>query len=419
MSLPRSLKLTILVLLISAVGIGFAACSRSKGQDNNANASASPTPAAISVNTTAAVSRQLPRYFEANGSLAPNEQADVAAETSGKVAAVGVDLGSSVRRGQMIVKLDDTDFRIRIEQAQAQLDQAKATLRQNEAKIGLRPGQKFNPENVPEVAAARSALELADKNLKRYEKLVETGDISRAAYDQQKSQRDQLAEQRQAMVHLAQQNYATVANSQAAVDTAATQVALAKRNLGYTVVVSPMPGYVSDRPADIGEYVSPQQKVATVVNLNPLRVRIDIPEQAIPQIHTGESVSVSVSGYPDRNFAGRVARVSPNVTAASRTLSVEADVENPRAELKPGQFATVRILLPQTEAAVLVPQRALRTISGSTYVFVIKNGHAEQRLVQSGQTEGDLVEIKSGVAADEVVATSNVDQLSDGITIKQ
>src|SRR5260221_44510 len=84
MSLPRSLKLTILVLLIGAVGIGFAACSRSKGQDNNANASASPTPAAISVNTTAAVSRQLPRYFEATGSLTPNEQADVAAIYSGK-----------------------------------------------------------------------------------------------------------------------------------------------------------------------------------------------------------------------------------------------------------------------------------------------------------------------------------------------
>ncbi len=419
MTLPRSLKLTILVLLTAAVVTGLTACGRSKGQDNNANASASPTPTAVSVSTTAAVSRQLPRYFEANGSLAPNQQADVAAETSGKVAAVGVDMGSSVRRGQMIVKLDDTDFRIKIEQAQAQLDQAKATLRQNEAKIGLRPGQKFNPENVPEVAAARLALELADKNLRRYEKLVETGDISRAAYDQQKSQRDQLAEQHQALIHLAQQNYATVANSQAAVDAAATQVALAKRNLGYTVVVSPMPGYVSERPADVGEYISPQQKVATVVNLNPLRVRIDIPEQAIPQIHTGESVSVSVSGYPDRNFAGRVARVSPNVTTSSRTLSIEADVENPRAELKPGQFATVRILLPQTEPAVLVPQRALRTISGSIYVFVIKNGHVEQRLVQSGQTEGDLVEIKSGVAADEVVATSNVDQLSDGIAVRQ
>jgi RND family efflux transporter MFP subunit len=419
MTLPRPLKIILLVLSIAALGAILTACKRSQGQGNTAGASASPTPAAISVSTTSAVLRQLPRYFEANGSLAPNQQADVAAETSGKVAAVGVDLGSSVRRGQMIVKLDDADFRIRIQQAQAQLDQAKATLRQNEAKIGLRPGQKFNPESVPEVAAARAALDLAEKNLRRYEKLVETGDISRSAYDQQKSQRDQLAEQRQALVHQAQQNYAAVANAQGAVDAAASQLSLAKRNLGYTVVVAPMPGYISERTADVGEYVSPQQKVATVVNLNPLRVRIDVPEQAIPQIHIGESVSVSVAGYPDRNFAGRVARVSPNVTASSRTLTVEADVQNPSAELKPGQFATVRILLPQTEPAVLVPKRALRTISGSTYVYVIKNGHAEQRLVQAGQAEGDLVELKSGVAADELVAISNVDQLSDGINVVQ
>jgi multidrug efflux pump subunit AcrA (membrane-fusion protein) len=419
MTLPGPLKLTLSILLTAAVGTGLIACNRSKGQDNKAGASASPTPTSIVVSTAPAIMRQLPRFFEASGSLAPNEQSDVAAETSGKVAAVGVDMGSSVRRGQMIVKLDDADFRIKIQQAQAQLDQAKATLRQNEAKIGLRPGQKFNPENVPEVAGAREALDLAEKNLRRYEKLVETGDISRAAYDQQKSQRDQLAEQYQGLIHQAQQNYAAVANAQAAVDAALTQVSLAKRNLGYTVVVSPMAGYVSDRPADVGEYVSPQQKVATVVNLNPLRVRIDIPEQAISQIHVGESVSVSVAAYPDRSFSGRVARVSPSVTTASRTLTVEADVENPKAELKPGQFATVRILLPQTEAAVLVPQRSLRAISGSTYVFVIKNGHAEQRLVQSGQTEGDLVELKSGVAADEVVATSNVDQLSDGVAVKQ
>jgi multidrug efflux pump subunit AcrA (membrane-fusion protein) len=418
MTLPGPLKLTLLVLLAVAAGSGLTACNRSAGQPNNASASGSP-PAAIEVSAAPAVLRQLPRFFEATGGLAPDQQTDVAAETSGKVAAVGVDMGSSVRRGQMIVKLDDADFRIRVQQAQAQLDQAKATLRQNEAKIGLRPGQKFNPENVPEVAGAREALALAEKNLRRYEKLVETGDISRAAYDQQKSQRDQLAQAYQALIHQAQQNYAAVANAQAAVDAAQTQLSLAKRNLGYTVVVAPMPGYIADRPADIGEYVSPQQKVATIVSLNPLRVRIDIPEQAIPQIHNGQSVSVRVAAYPDRNFAGHVARVSPSVTTTSRTLTIEAEVENPNAELKPGQFATVRILLSQTEPALLVPQRALRTISGSTYVFVIKNGHAEQRLVQQGQTEGDLVELKSGVAADELVATSNVDQLSDGAAVKQ
>jgi len=419
MSLPRPSTVILFVLLTAVTGAGLAGCSRSKGQPNSNGPAAGTTPAPIQVSTTAAVVRQLPRFFEASGSMAPNQQTDVASETSGKIVAVGVDMGSSVRRGQMIVKLEDADFRIRVQQAQAQLDQATATLRQNEAKIGLRPGQKFNPENVPEVAAARAALDLAERNLRRYEKLVETGDISRATYDQQKSQRDQLAEQRQALVHQAQQNYAAVANAQAAVNAAQTQVSLAKRNLAYTIVTAPMAGYVSDRPADIGEYISPQQKVATIVSLNPLRVRIDIPEQAIPQVHVGESVSVNVAAYTDRSFAGRIARVSPSVSASSRTLTVEAEVQNPNAELKPGQFATVRILLPQSESAVLVPQRALRTISGSTYVFVIKNGFAEQRLVQPGQAEGDLVELKSGIRPDETVATSNVDQLSDGAAVRQ
>jgi multidrug efflux pump subunit AcrA (membrane-fusion protein) len=416
MTLRKSAKLALLILIIAVAATGLA-CNRSKGA---ANANATATPAsAIDVTTTPAILRQLPRYFEATGSLAANQQTDVAPETSGKVMAVGVDMGSYVRRGQMLVKLDDADFRIRIQQAQAQLDQAKATLRQNEAKIGLRPGQKFNPANVPEVAAARAALDLTEKNLRRYEKLIESGDVSRASYDQQRSARDVAREQYEVAVHQAQQNYAGVANAQGAVDSAQTAVALARRSLNYTVITAPIGGYVSERNADIGEYVSPQQKVATIVNLDPLRVRIDIPEQAIPRVHVGESVSVTVAAYTDRTFAGHIARVSPSVSATSRTLTVEAEVQNPGALLKPGQFATVRILLPQSEPAVLVPQRALRTISGAIYVFIIKNGHAEQRLVQSGQTESDLVEIKSGIAADELVATSNVDQLSDGIAVRQ
>jgi multidrug efflux pump subunit AcrA (membrane-fusion protein) len=417
--MTRSQLLKLFLLLALAVaGAALSACKRSNGQ-TNAAASASPTPAVVEVATMAAVSRQLPQYFEATGNLAANEQTDVAPETAGRVAAVGVDIGSSVKKGQLLVRLEDADFKDRVDQAQAQLDQAKATLDQNRAKIGLKPGEKFNPENVPEVAAARAALDLADKNLKRYEKLVETGDISRTAFDIQKSQRDQAYEQYKALVHQAEQNFATVANSQAAVSAAQTNLSLMKRNLTYTNVTAPMAGYISDRPADVGEYISPTSKVATIVNINPLRVKIDVPEQAIPQIRQGESVSVSVSAYTDRTFSGRVARISPNVTATSRTLSVEADVDNPNGELKPGQFATIRVLLPQKGTAVMVPQRALRTISGATYVFVIKNGFAQQRLIQSGQTESDMVEIKSGIAADEVVAISNVDQLSDGVAVRQ
>ena len=130
-------------------------------------------------------------------------------------------------------------------------------------------------------------------------------------------------------------------------------------------------------------------------------------------------MSIATSAWPDKNFAGRVARIAPNVSATSRTMTVEAEVENSSGALKPGQFATVRILQERAAPAVLVPARAVINDAGVSRVFVIKNGHTEQRLVQTGQTEGDLIEVRSGVAADEQVATSNLEQLSDGIAVKQ
>jgi RND family efflux transporter MFP subunit len=200
---------------------------------------------------------------------------------------------------------------------------------------------------------------------------------------------------------------------------AESQLNLAIRNQSYANVYSPIDGYVADRPADLGEYVSTTTKIATIVRINPLRVRIDIPEQAIPAVSVGQSVSVTTSAWPDRNFSGRIARISPNVTPTSRTLTVEAEIENGSGTLKPGQFATVRILQSRAAPATLVPARAVRTESGVSRVFVVKDGKAQERQVQLGQTEGDLIEIKSGVAENEIVATSNVEQLSDGMAVRQ
>ena len=411
-------KLIVVLAVLTLAAVGLAACSRSKGQPNNATTSASPS-AVVDITTVAAVSRQLPRFFEATGSLAADVQTDVQPQTAGKVVAVGVDMGSPVRKGQMLVRLEDADYKLRIDQAVAQLENAKAAVRQAEEKIGLRTGQQFIPERVAEVATARANLELAENNFLRAQKLIESGDISRADYDQRKSQRDALRQTYEAALAQARQNYAGVMVARTNVTNAQTQVDLAKRSLSYTVVTAPIDGYVLDRPVDVGTYVSTTTKVATIVKTNPLWIRIDVPEQAVPQIKNGQSVSLATSSWPDRSFSGRVARISPNVSANSRTLTIEAEIDNGSGTLKPGQFGTVRILLPQTEAAVLVPQRALRTISGATYVFVIKNGHAQQRLIQPGQAEADLIEIKSGVAVDEIVASSNVDQLSDGVAVRQ
>jgi len=418
MTSRSSMKLALIFLSALAAGASFVACSRSNGQANNNGASASPAPV-IEVSTTAAISRQLPRFFEGTGSLAADVQTDVQPQTAGKIVTVGVDMGSAVRKGQMLVRLEAADYQLRVEQAVAQLDNARAAVRQAEERIGLRPGQSFVPERVAEVAAARANYDLAESNFQRAQKLVESGDISRAEYDMRKAQRDQLRQVYDSTITIARQNYAGVLVARTNVTNAQTQVDLARRNLSYTVVSAPIDGFVLERPVDVGAYVSTTTKIATIVKTNPLWIRIDVPEQAMPQIKNGQSVSLTTSSWPDRSFSGHIARVSPNVSATSRTLTVEAEIDNGSGMLKPGQFATVRVLLPQSEPAVLVPQRALRTISGSTYVFVIKNGHAEQRLIQAGQTEGDLVEIKSGVAENELVATSNVDQLSDGAAVRQ
>jgi multidrug efflux pump subunit AcrA (membrane-fusion protein) len=416
---PVKLKTCVLAFLMCGLALFAYACGGPKANVAKENVNATDAPKPVDVTTAAAIKRDLPRFFEATGSLIGDQQTDVAPQTSGKVVALGVDIGSHVSRGQMLVRLDDSELRLRVDQALAQLEQTKAAVRQAEEKIGLKPGQPFDPNKVAEVAAARATFELADKNLKRAEKLLESGDVSRSYYDQQKAQRDQLKEQHEAAVAQARQNFAAVAVARTNVAQAESQVALARKNLSYAVISSPIDGYVAERTADLGEYVSPQQKVATVVRTNPLRIRIDIPEQAIPEVQVGLSVSITTSAWPDKSFSGRVARIAPNVSAQSRTLTVEAEIENSGGALKPGQFATVRILQARAEPAVLVPTRAIINESGVNRVFVIKDGHAEQRLVQLGQVESDPTEIKSGVAADELVATSNVEQLSDGVAVKQ
>ncbi len=414
----RQIQLLLLVGVFGALSQFALSCGGSRANVGS-EPSARNTPPVLEVATAPAILRELPRFFEATGSLAGDQQTDVAPSTAGKVVAIGVDLGSHVKRGQMIVRLDDVDAKLRVAQAQAQVDQAKAALRQSEEKVGLRSGQAFEVNRIPEVVNARVGLELAEKNLRRSEKLLESGDIPRASYDQQKALRDQLKEQYESALSLGRQNYAAVMTARANVANAETLLGLARRSLSYALVFAPIDGYVAERNADLGEYVSPTSKVATIVRINPLRLRIDIPEQAISEVKVGQSVSVTTSAWPDKNFSGRIARISPNVTASSRTLSVEAEIENSSAALKPGQFASVRILQSRSQPAVLIPARAVRTESGVSRVFVIKDARAQQRLVQLGQTESDLIEVKGGIAADELVATSNVDQLSDGMTVRQ
>src|SRR5438270_732745 len=199
-----TLKFTLLILFALTASVTFIACSRSNGQSN---ASASPSPVAtVEVSTTAAISRQLPRFFEGTGSLAADVQTDVQPQTAGKIVAVGVEMGSAVRKGQMLVRLEVADYQLRVDQAIAQLENAKAAVRQAEEKIGLRPNEQFDPTKVADVSAARANYDLAESNFQRAQKLVESGDISSAEYDSRRAQRDQLEQVYESAIAQARQN---------------------------------------------------------------------------------------------------------------------------------------------------------------------------------------------------------------------
>lgn len=423
----------IFAAVLIAAPILFASCGGSKaGNNGNANAAAQT----VDVTTALAIVKQIPTYFEATGNLASDAQTDVAPAVSGKIVAVNFDIGSYVEKGSVLIQLDDRDARIRLDQARAQVDQAEANvdqavaaLRQTQVRLGVKDGETFLVKDFSQVKSVTAQLTLAEKELTRAERLYQTGDTSRQNVEQRRSQRDaligQLDEARSnaaVAIKAIDTSRAQVETAKSAVGTAKTQVSQAQKALGDTAVYAPISGYVSERTADLGEYISPNTpnaKVATIVRTAVLRMKIDVPEQSISKIAVGQGISAQVSAYPDRSFAGTVVRVAPTLNATSRTLTVEAEIENVGGLLKPGQFATVRITQSKPEPAVMIPVAAVRTEGDINKVFVIKDGFASERLVQLGLLENDLIEIKQGVAENEAVATSNVNLLKDGVMVRQ
>ena len=144
-----------------------------------------------------------------------------------------------------------------------------------------------------------------------------------------------------------------------------------------------------------------------------------MPEASIGKVAVGQGISMQTSAYPDRNFAGTVVRILPNLNTTARTLIVEAEVANGEGLLKPGQFATVRVTQSKPENAVMIPASAIRTEGDINKVYVVKDGAVRERLVQPGLLENDLIQIKTGIAEGEVIATSNLNELFDGVFVRQ
>ena len=428
--LPLGIFLGILALfLFSACGGGG---SEQEGR-RRANANQENQDAPIVITVDKAVSRDVPSFIPATGSLTANETSDVSSKASGKVVSVSVNVGEFIGQGAVIARLDDRDARLRLREAQAGVTQAIAAVRQAEARLGLSPDGSFNASTIPEVRAAGANYELmlaelrqAEANEKRYRDLVETGDVAMITYEQFRTARDtararvnSAKQQLEAAINAAKLNNQAIKSAQAAVEASRTQVATAEQAVADTVIRSPFAGFVSSRPVAVGEFVSTSSVVATVLRTNPIKAQLQVAEADVPYVGLGRGVSVEVDAYKDRKFGGTVTAVNPAIDPISRAAIVEATIENGDNALRSGMFATARIVREGGNVGVFVPRSAVfhDQATQSYRVFVIQENIAKLRVVQLGTEENQTIQIITGVNADETVATSNLQQLYEGAKV--
>ncbi len=366
--------------------------------------SASPKPEPLAIETSVVASRQIDRFLRVTGSLLADEQAEVSAEAAGRVIETLVERGARVRQGEVLVRISAAE-------TSAQLQEAQANAGQIEARLGLAGGGALDPARVPDVMNAKASLEWAEAEFGRIGQLLQQKVVSQSEYDQRRSQVEAARQQYQVARNVAEQSYR-------ALDAARARVALARKAVADAAIRAPFSGLVAERVVSVGDYVTRGARVVTVVRVDPMRVELTVPEQSVSLVKVGQPVRLTVDAYPGETFDAKVRFVSPTLRTDQRALTVEAIAPNADGRLKPGLFVTASILQPDATPALLVPAGAVETVSGTSRVYVVKTGRVEERIVTIGETVGPDVEITSGLATGDIVASAPRGRLADGTAVR-
>ena len=380
---------TVLLAAFLALAVACMACQRDAPAARPAPGAKAQEPRPVRL--AAAVGGRLPRIVVVTGTLAADEEVAAGFKVAGRVSEIAVDLGSRVRKGQILARLDPTDFRFRVEQAEAALRQVRAGL-------GLPPDgtdERVDPEKTALVQENRAVLEEARLNRDRMAQLREKDLIARAEFDAAVS-RLLVAEGRYQAAH------EEIRNRQELLSERRSGLSLARQQLADTVLYAPIDGAVRERRASVGGFLAAGAPVVDLVRIHPLRLRVAVPEREAADVRTGQTVRVRTEGDPAEH-GGRVVRLSPAIQEQNRTLVVEAEIANREGRLRPGSFARAEIVVEADRAAVLVPATAIVTFAGIEKVFTVKNGLAVEKRIRTGRRAGDRVEILEGLAAGEPV----------------
>ena len=399
------------VLIVSSVFV--AACGKSGGQPGSNGQSGGGRSGrggrgqAVATQTTSVQRMNVQRQVDLSGTLLSPDQARISSEVAGIVREVRVQLGTEVRAGDVLVRLEPREL-------QLALDRAESALRQVEAQLGIDRSKDKQPPPDEQIASVRQAMANRDDAHAAYERAQQLngrGLLTRADRD--------TAETRSKVGD---------ANYQAALDTVHSLKAslqdrrasheLAQKKLADAVIKAPVAGSVSERLVQPGEFIRENTPVATIVQMSPLKLKSAIQEKHASLIKPGQVVEFDVEAFLNRKFKGKIAYVSPAVDQATRTFAVEALVDNPDRELKPGFFAKGVVMTHLDDNVMAVPDDAISTLAGVSTVYVIENGKARQQQITLGARQNKLVEVTSGLKGTESLATTNLSQLATGVAVQ-
>jgi RND family efflux transporter MFP subunit len=395
-----------IVLLVFLGSILLTGCGTSNGTaaTSDSSARAKAADSLRKVTTVTATEMPLEQLIVVTGTLAAEQEIVLGMKVAGRISELPVDLGSTVQKGDVIAKLDTTDFELRVRQSEAALEQARV-------RLGLSPtgtNEDVDPERTSLVRGARATMDGNKARLDRASQLYEQGLMAKADFDVTNS-----------AYKVSEAQYADALdeahNRQGVLSQRKSELEIARQQLTDAILYSPIGGSIRQRSANIGQYVSAGTPVVSLVQMNPVRLRTDVPEREALNIRIGMLVRVTVEGT-SAVHEGHVVRLSPSVDESNRTLLVETEIPNPSNVLRPGSFARAEIVASSSQRGLIVPPAAVVSFAGIDRVFTVRDGKASEVRIKTGRRTDTGIEILEGVSAGDTVVI-NPGNMTDGESV--
>lgn len=307
--------------------------------------------------------------ISAVGSLKAPEDVTISPKKAGIINQIFAKEGDRVKKGQILVQLDDVDARLQVEMSEARVKEAEVSLE-------------------------------TDRNtLVRYQRLLESKVIPQQTYDDL-NLKVKLDEARLAL--------------------AKTELSMARQNLLDHRIVSPIEGIVHLKIASLGDHVNvaPKDEILKIVQMDPLELEFYVPEGLAGTIRLGSKVEFTVKAFSEEKFFATLQFISPTADPSTRNVKMKALVQNPNYRLKPGFFVEVSVQTGSNPSALIIPESALFSQEGKFFTYTVQDGIAKRKEVATGVRFEGKVEILKGIQKGECVVTSGHEQLSEGMKVK-